>query len=187
MELTMNKLFLPIFASFCFLANFSAYAAEDAAAVQEATSQEKYTNAQKHYSIEYSSKWKKGDVPQLDLVLFAPDTTGKAQPTASINVVSENVGTIVPLQTFFDESLNNLKSTLKEVQIDNKGDASLHGTPSKWVSYTHVMQNIKFRVMQYFVVSGDTIYLITFSDVDDDFQNYKKEFEQIASSFTITK
>jgi hypothetical protein len=183
----MHKLFLPIFASFCFLANFSASAAEDAAAVKEAVTQEKYTNAQKNYTIEYSSKWKKGDVPQLDLVLFAPDTSGKTQPTASINVVSENVGAKVPLQTFFDESLTNLKSTLKDVQIENKGEASLNGTPSKWVSYTHVMQNIKLRVLQYFVVSGETIYLITFSAADDDFQNYKKEFEQIASTFTITK
>ena len=162
------------------------YGDEKPAAAQT-VSLEKYTNAEKHYSIEYPSTWKKSDVPQLDIVLFAPSDTDESRPRASLNIVSENIGASIPLNTFFDESLNNLKQTLKEVKIENSGTANLNGTESKWVTYTHVMQNVKFKVLQYFVASDKSVYLITFGSVDQDFDNYKKEFEEIISSFKISK
>jgi hypothetical protein len=164
----------------------SNYGDEKPAAAPNATL-EKYTNAEKQYSIDYPSSWKKTDVPELDIVIFAPSRGDENHPKASLNVVSQNVGTSIPLDTFYNESIDNLKKALKDVNVEKTGTSSLNGTESKWVIYTHVMQNIKFRVLQYFVVSDQTVYLITFGSADTDFDSYKKEFEQIVSSFKIIK
>lgn len=159
---------------------------ENPAASQTVTL-EKYTNTEKHYTIDYPSNWKKTDVPQLDIVLFAPSSGDDTRPRASLNIVSENIGAIVPLNTFYDESVKNLKESLKEVVVENSGTATLNGVESKWITYTHVMQNVKFRVLQYFIASEKTVYLITFGAVEQDFNTYKKEFEEIVSSFKISK
>lgn len=153
----------------------------------QAVKLEKYSNSEKGYSIEYPSTWKKTDVPQLDIALFAPSIGEANSPRASLNIVSDNVGVIVPLNTFYNESVNNLKESLKEVKIENSGTATINGVESKWVIYTHVMQNVKFRVLQYFIASDKSVYLITFGAVDQDFDHYKAEFEEIVKTFTIAK
>lgn len=147
---------------------------------------EKYTNTEKGYSLEYPSDWKKSDVPQLDFVLFAP-TENNERAHASLNVVSEKVGMEINLEQFFNESTKNLASALKEVKIEKTGSAKLNGIEAKWVQYTHVLQGMTFRVLQYFIVSSETIYLITFSASEEDFDKYRKDAEHIASTFKILK
>lgn len=147
---------------------------------------EKYTNPEKGYSIEYPTNWKKSDVPQLDFVLFAP--TGKNDKThASINVVSEKVGSDINLELFFNESTKNLTSALKDVKIEKTGTAFLNGTPAKWVQYTHNIQGITFKVLQYFIVSGESIYLLTYSASEEDFNKFRPDSEQIANTFKLVK
>lgn len=147
---------------------------------------ETYTNAEKGYSIDYPIEWKKNDVPQLDLVLLAPSEKDE-RAHASMNIVSEKVGPEINLERFYNESANNLSSALKDVKVDKSGTASLNGTQSKWIQYTHVMQGVTFKVLQYFVVANDTIYLLTFSAAEPDFDKYRAEFEQIVNTFKITK
>jgi hypothetical protein len=146
---------------------------------------EKYTNAEKGYSIEYPSDWKKNDVPQLDLVLFAPTKEAGEMPHASVNIVSEKVGKGIHLEQFYSESVSNLSTALKEVQVEKSGTAELNGITGKWIQYTHVMQGVKFKVLQYFVVADETIFLITFSSSADDFEQYRPDFEKIANSFKV--
>lgn len=147
---------------------------------------EKYTNAEKGYSIEYPADWKKNDVPQLDLVLLAPNEKD-SRTHASMNIVSEKVGPEISLERFYTESANNLSSALKDVKVGKSGTASLNGTPSKWIQYTHVMQGVSFEVLQYFVVADETIYLLTFSSSDEDFEKYRSDFVHMANTFKITK
>lgn len=147
---------------------------------------EKFTNSEKGYSLDYPSDWKKSDVPQLDLVLFAPPRGQDAIPHASLNIVSEKVGSEIHLEQFYSESAANLSTALKEVHVEKSGSSQLNGTPSKWVIYTHVMQGMQFRVLQYFIVANESIYLVTFSTIADDFETYRPEFEKIINSFKIT-
>lgn len=160
--------------------------ADENAQPKATTRLEIYTNTEKGYSLEYPSDWKKSDVPQLDLVLFAPSKENNENPHASANIVSEKVGGSITLEQFYSESAANLKSALKDVQVEKSGSSALSGVPSKWVLYTHVLQGVKFRVMQYFVVAEETIFLITFSSSAQDFDYYRPDFERIANSFKIT-
>lgn len=146
---------------------------------------ETYTNTERNYSLEYPSDWKKNDVAQLDLVLFAPPKEQEGKTRASMNVVSEKVGQRITLEEFYSESANNLTSSLKEVHVEKSGNQQINGINTKWILYTHEMQGIKFRVLQYFIVSNETIYLITFSTAADDFENYRHDFEKIANSFKL--
>ena len=152
---------------------------------QPASSVKTYENKEKNYAIDYPAQWQKKDMPKLDLVLFAPGKEGNTEPQASMNVVSEKVDENVTLDQFYSESISNLTTALKEVQIQKSGDLQLHGTPSKWVIYTHVMQGVKFEVLQYFLVAKDTIYLITFSASAETFNSYSAQFERTAASFRL--
>lgn len=148
---------------------------------------EKYTNKEKLYSIDYPSDWQKKEVPSIDFVLFAPPKGTDTQIHASMNVIAEKVDAPVNLEQFYKESVSNITTELKEVKIDSSGETSLNGTPSKWVLYTHKMQDFSFKVLQYFVVSHDRVYLLTFSSITDEYGNYQKEFEKMAASFRLLK
>ena len=179
----MNHLFKVLLASMFTCCGFSVIAAESRDA--QTAQLEKYTNAEKGYSIEYPSDWKKNDVPQLDLVLFAPAKETGEMPHASVNIVSEKVGKGISLEQFYSESAANLATALKEVQVEKSGTADLNGVTGKWIQYTHVMQGVKFKVLQYFIVGDETIFLITFSSTADEFEQYRSQFEQIANSFKV--
>lgn len=144
---------------------------------------ELFQNSAKNYSIEFPSNWERKDVPPLDLVLFAPPAPGSMQPHASMNLVSEKVDMDVSLDQFYSESVKNLANELKDVKIEESGTVNLNNAKSKWVLYTHVMQGVKFSVLQYFIVHEHAIYLLTFSSVENEFSHFRPEFEKIASSF----
>lgn len=151
-----------------------------------ATRYEHYVSAEKGYSLDYPADWKKSDIPQLDLILFAPSKQTSGYPHASMNVVSEKVGNDVTLDQFYKESAANLAASLKEVNVQKTGAANLNGIPSKWMLYTHNMQGVQFRVIQYFVVAKGSIYLITFSAAADAFDGYRPTFEEIIRSFKLS-
>lgn len=163
----------------------SATAKEEPAKEETPIQQEHYVNAEKGFGIDYPSNWKKSDIPQLDLILFAPSTNENGFPHASMNIVSEKVGSEVTLEQFYKESADNLQKALKEVQVQKTGSSNINGTPSKWLLYTHNMQGVTFRVIQYFVVANGSIYLITFSAADEAFDRYLPTFEEILRSFKV--
>lgn len=184
----MKKLYTSVLTAMVLASSTLSYADEQAmTAPQPVTLSEKYTNTEKNYSIEYPTDWKKNDVPRLDLVLFAPSKGPDANSHASMNIVSEKVGPGITLEQFYSESASNLTTALKDVQVEKTGNSQLNGVPTKWLLYTHVMQNIKFRVMQYFMVAQETVFLLTFSAVAENFDSYKPEFEAIANSFKLVK
>jgi hypothetical protein len=153
---------------------------------QQTIAFERFTNTEKGYSIDYPSDWKKNDVPQLDFVLFAPPKKAGEKIHASMNIVSEKVGSDINLDQFYTESINNLSTSLKEVNVEKSGISTFNGVTSKWVLYTHLMQGVKFHVLQYFIVAHDTMFLITFSTAADEFDDYRAEFEKIANTFKLT-
>lgn len=145
---------------------------------------ETFVNSEKHYSLQYPSDWKRNDVPQIDLVLFAPNKVKDGKP-ASMNIFSEKVGSSISLDQFYSESAANLTSALKEVHVEKSGNIQINGINAKWIQYTHVMKDITFRVLQYFIVANDTLFLLTFSAAEDDFEHYRTDFENIANSFKM--
>lgn len=178
----MNKFLLSSLLACCVLSSINA----EAPLQKQTVTLEKYTNQDNGYTIEYPSDWKKNEVPQLDLVLFSPSKGNDETAHASLNIVSEKVGSEINLDKFYSESASNLASALKDVQIEKTGLIELNGTPSKWMLYTHIMQGFKFQVLQYFVVANDTIFLITFSSQAAHFDLYRQDFENIANSFKVT-
>lgn len=159
----------------------------EAATLATPSTTEKYTNKDKQYSLDYPSQWQRKEVPAIDFVLFAPPKGTDTQVHASMNVIAEKVDAPVTLAQFYNESVGNISTELKEVKIESNGESNLNGTPSKWINYSHSMQGISFRVLQYFIVNGDRVYLLTFSALSDDFATYKPEFDKIANSFKILK
>lgn len=185
----MNRLYIVLMTSLLACSPILCSAAETAteAPKQNGALTEKYTNKEKQYSINYPSDWQRKEVPSIDFVLFAPPKGNDAQVHASMNIIAEKVSPPVTLTQFYTESINNITTELKDVKIDSSGEISLNGTTSKWVVYSHKMQDIDFKVLQYFAVANDKVYLLTFSALANDFASYKPEFEKIAETFKVTK
>lgn len=181
----MNKLYTILVASLFTCCMMTTVNADESKEIKQSAPLAKYTNSETGYSLDYPSDWKKNDVPQLDLVLFAPFKEKDDKPLASMNVISEKVGNGINLEQFYSQSAANLSTALKEVNVEKTGTSMLNGTPTKWMQYSHVMQGVKFTVIQYFIVSNENIYLITFSAAADDFEKYRADFERIANSFTL--
>lgn len=173
--------FKAILAAVCFTS--TVIIANDSVGTATLPAMETFKSTDKNFSIEFPSTWQRKEVPPLDLVLFAPPANGSIQPHASMNLVSETVDLEVTLEQFYSESVKNLSTELKDVKIEGSGDATLNNAKSKWILYTHVMQGVKFSVLQYFIVENHAIYLLTFSSVASDFAEYRPEFEKIASTF----
>lgn len=151
----------------------------------------RYENKEKHYALEYPATWQKREAARLDLSITPPNKLPAGEepsdPEASVNILSENMGETVPLERFSSESIANLKTGLKDVQVLKTGDQSLHGTPAKWVLYTHEMQGLKLEVLQYFAVANDQAFIFTFAAPAKTFESFRGDFEKIAASFELTK
>jgi hypothetical protein len=180
----MNTVYKLLFAVLLSCNAFQVIAKETVQHDQQHEKLETFVNSERHYSLQYPSEWKRTDVPQIDLVLFSPNKMKDGKP-ASMNIFSEKVGEGISLDQFYTESAANLTSALKEVHVEKSGNVQINGINSKWIQYTHAMKDITFRVLQYFIVANDTLFLLTFSSAADDFEHYRNDFENIANSFKI--
>lgn len=147
-----------------------------------------YVNKEKKYEIQYPKSWQtRAASDQFDLVLVAPPKPSEKQISATMNLLSEQVGSNLTLDQFFNENIPNVMTELKEAKIENSGAQNLNGVPSKWALYTHKMNDLDLKVLQYFIIANERAYLITFSTINDEFPLYKKEFDDIAASFRLLK
>jgi hypothetical protein len=154
--------------------------------VREELQQETYVNKEKKYEIQYPKSWQTRATPnQFDLVLIAPPLPGENQISGTMNIISEKIGSAFTLEEFFNENIPNITTELKDAHVEKIGNQSLHGVPSKWALYSHKMNNLTLKVLQYFIVANEHAYLLTFSAIDEEFPAYKKEFEKIAESFRL--
>lgn len=142
-----------------------------------------YTNTQKNYGIDYPAQWEKKEIPSLDLVVFSPIKDEKNPVHGSMNTIAEKMEEPISLDQFFSESITNLSEELQEFNKENEGKWELDGQPAKWIEYSHVMEGMQFRVIQYFMISNDMVYLLTFSAPEADFARDRPIFNQIAHTF----
>lgn len=160
------------------------YLPANSAAVEEETQPlERYVNEEKGYSIEYPKNWHKQDMPRLDIVLLSPPQSSAPQARATMNIVSETLEGDITLNQFYNSSVQHLTNELKEIKVENSGDLNIHGIPSKWIEYSHKMMETNFRVLQYFLVVKNNIFLMTFSAVSEDFDHFLPIYKNIAASF----
>lgn len=147
-----------------------------------------YVNKEKKYEVQYPKSWQtRAASDQFDLVLVAPPKPSEKQISATMNLLSEHVGSALTLDQFFNENIPNVMTELKEAKIEDSGTQSLNGVTSKWALYTHRMNDLDLKVLQYFIIANERAYLITFSTINDEFPLYKNEFDDIAASFRLLK
>lgn len=145
-----------------------------------------YVNKDKKYEIQYPKIWQSRPVPEnFDLVLVAPPKASEKQISASMNLLAEFIGSSFNLEQFYNENIPGIVNELKEAKIENSGKRVINGIPAKWVLYTHTMNNLTLRVLQYFIIANQYAYLITFSAIADEFSLYQDEFGKIASTFRV--
>ena len=180
----MKKALLIIFAGFVLITPNFIHSADSQVSVLD-QKMEKYVNQEKKYEILYPKNWVKREAPAFDLVLVAQSDDPKQAITATMNLISEYIGKSITVDTFFNENVPTISKELKNSKIVGQGEQKLNGVTSKWIQYSHEMNNIKFEVLQYFVIHDGYAYLLTFSSIANEYPKYEKEFKSIAETFKI--
>lgn len=180
----MKKALLIISAGLLFIAPNFIYSADSQ---QSVLSQdlEKYVNQDKKYEIQFPKNWVKREAPAFDLVLVAQSNDPKQAITATMNLISEYIGKSITIDTFFNENIPTISKELKNSKIEGQGEEKLNGVTSRWIQYSHEMNNIRFEVLQYFIIHEGYAYLLTFSSIANEFPRYENEFKNIAKTFRI--
>lgn len=172
------KYLLTILLTFCAFINLQA--AQSGPGLPPLT---RYNNEVKNYQLDYPTAWQRKDLQQLDLFLFAPLKTPEQEVPANINIISEKVGPEFTLDKFYTQSVTNLLKQLTDINIEKSGDINIDGTQAKWIQYKHRVMSVNLKVMQYFFMDDNILYLITMSAPVDDFDKFQPEFNTIMKSF----
>jgi hypothetical protein len=143
-----------------------------------------YTNKDKKYSFDYPSTWEKKDsLKELDIMVLAPIETPQDDFRQNVSIISGKLQEPVTLDEFYAGNLENLKNSLADFKLEDEGNAKINGILSKWVNYTHTLEKLDLKVMQYFLVIGNYVYVLTCTAEAGKFDRYQEPFSNVVKSF----
>ena len=137
------------------------------------------------YSVEIPEDWEYGTgLMGADLFAIAPPDEGQEYGTANFNVMVGDSGGLT-LDQFYDASLSGLESIVDGLKIDDSGNTDLGGMKAKWHIYTYPHYKMDLKVLQYVAVDGPTVYVLTFTTGEKDYNHYKSTFKDVVDSFKM--
>lgn len=139
---------------------------------------------EKGYEIELPENWRaEKNFMGVDVFASAPDL--KETSLANISVISDAISDNISLDQYFAENVKELEKTLSNFHIIESGDASFEGVKGKKIAYTHALDKLKIKVIQYYVVNKGHCYIITTAADDQEFAKYADIFEKSVKSFKL--
>ncbi len=146
-----------------------------------------YTNREKGYSIKFPLWWTVEELNQGEQIKAsrtADNSKDTFQEKVSLSIVKSEQS--IPLDLFFRENVKGLKELFKFQEI-KKGEISLNQTTAKWILYSFQPDSLKtnVQILQYFLVKNRQTCILTFISTPSHFNQYKKQFQEIAQSFEL--
>lgn len=147
---------------------------------------ETYENKEGGYSISYPSKW---ELRKLDskknrtqIGIISPSEGSKDIFIENVVIMSfNNISRKITVEEYFNANLIKLKEKYK---IISKGTSKINGVEAKWVKCLK-SDGQKLKIMQYYLVKDDNLYLITCGSTVSNYKNYKSTFDKIIQSFNL--
>jgi hypothetical protein len=84
---------------------------------------------------------------------------------------------------YYKSSLDVLKKVFVEFKLEKNGQTKINGREFYYTIFSHKMNDVAAKILQYLSVNGDTAYVITASASPDKFEKYKPIFEKSIQSF----
>jgi len=149
-----------------------------------------YHNKEKTYSIQFPSNWEVKENPMkgTDVVALSPLENSVDQFSENISVGTEEFPQAVTLNDAYQMEKAGLQKNSPGFQILEEGEANLNTQPARWILYTTAPssgEGAHHQLIQYFVVKGSRVYIITSIGMLDSFDRYRKQFEESTKTFRL--
>jgi len=111
-------------------------------------------------------------------MVYSPEETQNTV-RENYNLVIENLPRAYTLEEYSSLSLKNIKALFTNIDVVEQ--------KNNYHIYKADYNGIKLQQIQYFFIKNKIAYVLTFSSVQDTFEQYKNLFFEIAKSFEISK
>ena len=142
-----------------------------------------------HYnvSLKYPHEWEQRKAKNELVVVFLSPKESES------DLFRENLSVMIkknPYQTqninlIIDFEIENLKNAFLNFILIEKSKNKLSKISGYRLVYSGKKKDITFKIMQYYVLKGKRIYLITYTAQQDKFLKYKRTIKKIVKSFKI--
>lgn len=145
-----------------------------------------FNEFEKDYKITLPENWQvQRGFMGLDVFAAAPFENKEVGSRANISVISTEGDQELTLDQYFNLNIENLKSKLSDFKQIESGKAMLSGTEARKLVYSHQMNGLDIKVIQYFILKGKKGYVITCAASADVFPKYADTFERSVRTFQL--
>lgn len=143
-----------------------------------------YHSKEKGFTIILPAGWEQQkDMMGAEVVAISAAEGANDTFRENINVVVEKLPQKMVTKDYYKSSLDVLKKVFIEFKLEKTGQAKVNGREFYYTIFTHKMNDVAAKILQYLAVNGDTAYVITASAAPDKFDKYKPIFEKSIQSF----
>lgn len=148
--------------------------------------QEKYYSKEKGFSIKLPKDWEKREnFMGLIIIALSPQEGNSDQFRENVNVAVDEFADVMPLEKYFQTSLDSMQKLLTQFQEHENGQVIIDNKKAKWITYSHRVGVLRLKVLAYLLISGNRGYVITCSATPEQFSKYNGRFKEIAQSLKL--
>ncbi len=144
-----------------------------------------YTNSQHGFRVDFPTSWEVQENAYGTIVMALSPLTPGDTFRENVNVVSETIPDTYTLDQYFQASISNMSSSLKDFSSAGSGFMKILGQDAKWVIFTHNVGAVQAKAIQYYLLKNGKAFIVTCTATPATFQTFSMDFEKIAQSFVI--
>lgn len=141
-----------------------------------------------NFSIVFPKHWQ---IQQQEMgavvVALSPEEGMSDDFRENVAITVEEVSGDSTLDKYFELSQKNLKSYSKDYRLLYKNNTWLARKPAMILGFTYTMSGLKLKVLQYYCLNNNKVYVITCTALSHTFDRYEETFLKIVRSFRLEK
>ncbi len=143
---------------------------------------------EKGFSIEIPTDWKmiKGKQNIIALIALSPQEKPSDKQCSLCVVVEPKPKGIETTDDCLKKHINYIGKTFKDFKKIDSGKTKIGDNEAAWLSYSFRMKkynNIELKAIDYILVKGKRVYVLSFSAPIEAFSGFTKVFKEISGSF----
>lgn len=143
----------------------------------------RYVSSELGFSVLNEFEWEITELKENIVILNSPLEDSLDNFAESVNLTREKAPGY-DLNQYVEANLSSLKKYLKEVIIINPAtDLKIDNQDFKTLTYSHTSMGFKTISLIYLGVKENVGYVISCNAKEEDFNDYKSQFERIVQSF----
>lgn len=139
------------------------------------------------FSIKYPSTWeKKEKLKDIIVVFLAPLENESDKFRENLSLMISNLFTqTIDLYDYVNFSIDQLREAILDFRLFEKTQTKIAKIPAYKIVYSGKRKQLNIKIMQYYAIKKNKVYLITYTAKKDKFELYFKIIKKIIKSFSF--